>query len=923
MAKEISRRSFLKGAAAGAVGMAVASLSGATVFAEDGTSSALTGSSAEPAVLPAGYTPTGEDCTYGSFLNPQDASGFHDSGNLSHLFSPLKIGGVTLKNRIMKSAAGSDTHDSANWPNESLAFYGQFCDGGVGMICYEYTGVIPMPSMGLAGMPGDAAPAGMPGMPDGAAGAIPAMDGTAGMPAMDGMPAMPAMDGAAGMPTMDSAPATDAVPATLPESGHPDLSTDAGIPVYKVIADYIHAKGTPVIGQIYDMMAFGGSSSTVKHDFEMENSLTPGTMQSTEAVQTEIQQFIDGAERMQKAGFDGIEINASCSHYFSTFLSRFSNTERTDQYSGETVENRARIITEIIEGIRERLGNEFIIQVLYSGVEENVAHLGDNDLCTTIEEACEFAKLFEKAGASSLHIRSQAYGHHCAGFMPDVFHIQEHGYTGYGTVLDYGKHYVPVQGQYNGYAGLLEVAARIKSCVNIPVGAVGAMDPRVTPDLIDNAIADGKLDYILVTRPLMADPNYCKKLEAGEKDDIAPCTRCMTCFVAPYDRGIPMYCRVNAALSRAFTPDMPEGYDPLPADPKQKVLVIGGGPAGMEAARIAAQRGHTVTLLEKEKELGLTLCELAAIKGPHERIADHLSFLINQLNKYGVTVRTGVEVTADVVKAENPDSVIVAVGGCYSQMDVPGFELVEPAGALAEGMDGENFVILGGQFQGCEAAISLARKNKTINVINTGSKDQVYLNGATWPRLMGKTYLNTKGVKFWHNAVVESIDREGVNFESESGVKMRVPADHVINALPKTTNRALFDELTETGIHVFAVGDCYSPGTIANAVARANIVARNVEKQQQTADALVGDNVYTATAQGIGDVTVSIRVEGGQITEAVVDTSNETQGIGRPLGEQFAQQIIEKHSVDAVSGASLTSGAVNDALMQCLKEAGL
>ena len=156
-------------------------------------------------------------------------------------------------------------------------------------------------------------------------------------------------------------------------------------------------------------------------------------------------------------------------------------------------------------------------------------------------------------------------------------------------------------------------------------------------------------------------------------------------------------------------------------------------------------------------------------------------------------------------------------------------------------MDGERFIILGGQFQGCEAAISLA----------------------------------------------------------------------------------LFDELTAAGMHVFAVGDCYSPSTIANAIARANIVARNVEKQQQTATALAGDQVYTATATGIGDVTVSIRVEGGQITEALVDTANETQGIGRELGKQFAREIVEKHSIDAVSGATVTTNAANQALAQCLKQAGL
>ncbi len=892
MAMDISRRSFLKGAAASAAALAATAIPGAAALAENETRAAEI-TAAAPAAMPAGFAPTGKDCTYGAYLNPQDPAGFVDSGDLSHLFSPLKIGGVTLKNRIVKSAAGSEMQDNDTWPSDAaLAYYGQFCDGGVGMVCYEASTVVPLPAGAMGGIPGLLTDSASAGMPTDAAG-IP------GMPEGDGVSPTPA-----GINSLD-------------------MTTDEGIPAHKAIADYMHAKDTPLIGQLYDMLMAGGASSTAVHEFEMETSFASGRMQTTEEVQAEIQCFIDAAERYYKAGYDGVEINCSCSHYFSTFLSRFANNERTDQYSGATIENRARIVTEVIEGIRARVGNDFIVQVLFSGVEENVASLGHNDACTTIEEACEFAKLFEKAGASSLHVRSQTYGHHCAGFMPDVLHIQEHGHTGYGTIMDYGKHFTPVQGQYDGFGALIEVAAKIKSCVSIPVGAVGAMDPRVTPDLIDRAIADGKLDFILVTRPLMADPQYCNKLKAGQKEDIAPCTRCMTCFVAPYDFGTPMYCRVNASLTRAFTPDMPEGYDPLPAEPAQKVLVIGGGPAGMEAARIAAQRGHSVTLLEKESELGLTLRELATIKGPHERIADHLSYLMHQMNKYGVTVHTGIEATAETVKAEAPDSVIVAVGGCYAQMDVPGFERVEPANTLAAGMDGERFVILGGQFQGCETAISLARRGKTVTVVNTGSKEQMYMNAATWPCMMGKNYLLAKGVKFWHNAVVESITAEGVDIESESGVKVHIPADHVINALPKATNRALFDELTAAGMHVYAVGDCYSPSTIANAVARANIVARNVEKQQQTAAALSGDQVYTATATGIGDVTVSIRVEGGQITEALVDTANETQGIGRELGEQFAREIVEKHSIDAISGATVTTNAANQALAQCLKQAGL
>lgn len=477
MAMDISRRSFLKGAAASAAALAATAIPGAAALAENETRAAEI-TAAAPAAMPAGFAPTGKDCTYGAYLNPQDPAGFVDSGDLSHLFSPLKIGGVTLKNRIVKSAAGSEMQDNDTWPSDAaLAYYGQFCDGGVGMVCYEASTVVPLPAGAMGGIPGLLTDSASAGMPTDAAG-IP------GMPEGDGVSPTPA-----GINSLD-------------------MTTDEGIPAHKAIADYMHAKDTPLIGQLYDMLMAGGASSTAVHEFEMETSFASGRMQTTEEVQAEIQCFIDAAERYYKAGYDGVEINCSCSHYFSTFLSRFANNERTDQYSGATIENRARIVTEVIEGIRARVGNDFIVQVLFSGVEENVASLGHNDACTTIEEACEFAKLFEKAGASSLHVRSQTYGHHCAGFMPDVLHIQEHGHTGYGTIMDYGKHFTPVQGQYDGFGALIEVAAKIKSCVSIPVGAVGAMDPRVTPDLIDRAIADGKLDFILVTRPLMADPQY-------------------------------------------------------------------------------------------------------------------------------------------------------------------------------------------------------------------------------------------------------------------------------------------------------------------------------------------------------------------------------------------------------------------------------
>lgn len=812
----------------------------------------------------------------------------------------------------MKSAAGSETQADPDWPSDSaLRYYEQFAAGGVGMIDYESSNIFPTSmGAGIPGAMGDAAGAegGIPGAEGDAAAADSGISGAAA-----GAPEVPG-----GMVSLD-------------------MSTDGGIAAHQAIADDLHQFGTVVISQVYDMAMATGASSSHVFASDLETSFSNGHMQTTEEVQTEIRQFIDAIERYYKAGFDGVEINASCNHYFSTYLSRYINNERDDQYSGASIENRARVLTEIISGARERIQDDgFIIQVLYSGVEECIDELGADNGCTTVEEACEFARLFEAAGASSLHIRSEAYGHHCAGFMPDVLHINEHGDTGYGSVIDYSKHFCgAIDGSHDGYGGLIEVAAKIKSCVSIPVGVVGSMDPRMAPDLIDGAIRDGKIDFILVTRSLMADPQMPNKLRDGRRDECAPCAHCMTCFVAPYDFGTPMYCRVNPAITRAYTEDMPEGYDPLPADEPKNVMVVGGGPAGMEAARIAAQRGHTVALYEKNEQLGGLLDLLQSIKGPHEKITAHKDWLINQLAVNGVTVNTGQEVTADLVVAEAPDVVIVATGGACVLPEVPGIENANPLtfealqNAFVAGEDvevGERVVIVGARFQACTLALDLVRQGKTVTMLNRGPQDEYFMNAPTWPRMMGKKWLLSKGMRLFSNCAIQQVEANSVTFQTEYGTTNTVEFDTLIAAEPMVEDRALFDAVSEICAETYAVGDCYSPNTIANATARANIMARRVGSgavEGQQAVELEGDAVYTATAVGMGDVTVSVGVSGGAVVSASVDTSNETQGIGRDLGEGFVQQIVEKGSIDAVSGATITSTAVQEALADCLAQAGI
>lgn len=887
----ISRRNFLNATAATAVGaiglVALPALTACNSTTDEGSTTSSEAAAGTPEEL--------DEFTWGSIVNPQEKLDAATT-DFSAIFSPLQIAHKTLPNRLCKSCAGSELQSSNDWPDEAaLSFYEEFCKGGIAMIDYEPSTVSALPGMGG--------------------------DPTEGM--LD-------MEGGATEPTADMGMSS---PVGL------NISTDEGIPAHKAIADLVHKYDVVLIAQMYNLMsATGAASSQTIPESALETSLVTPIMQSIEDIHATQRDFIDAAGRYKKAGFDGIELNCSCNHYFSTFLSRYANNERTDEYGAATLENRARVVTEIIEGIRKEVGEDFIIQVLYSGIETNIAELGGDDLCITMEEGIEFAKIFEKAGASSLHIRAQLYGHHNAGFHPDILHFHEHGDTGYGTVIDYNRHAQGmINGSYHGAGALIEVAAKIKSAVSIPVGAVGYMDPRTSPDLMNNAIADGKIDFILMTRPLMADPHIARKLEEGRRDEVAPCTRCMTCFVAPFDFGVPMYCRVNPALTRALTEEMPEGFDPTPAATTKEIMVIGGGPAGMEAAQIAARRGHTVSLYERNKVFGGLTNLAARIKGPHERIADFNAYLVRMMEVNGVKVTVDTEVDLDLVKSEDPDVVVVAVGGLFdslsdsadsgdnvismgdlyneliSDQDLDEFSVVK----------GDHIVMYGARLEACGVIEYLVKRGKRVTVLNPGPESEIYMGAPTWPRMMGRVWLRKTGVKFYNNVKLDTINAGSVSFITEYGISMDLPYDQIIDGRPMLANLELFDSIKDAGFDVRAVGDCYAPGPIVNAVARANLVARKIEFPEASIVDELAPNQYAATAVGIGDVLVVITVEDGKIIDALVDTSNETEGIGRGLGVQFTNQIISTGDFDAVSGATLTSTAAREALASARERAGI
>ena len=265
-----------------------------------------------------------------------------------------------------------------------------------------------------------------------------------------------------------------------------------------------------------------------------------------EDIAAEQARWVTIAQFLQEMGFVGIEINAAGFNLGEHFLSRFHNT-RTDAYGIGSLENRARFVTETIKQIKAACGNDFVVQVLIDCIEEN-DNLSNNaglatpdnavtnpyNTVTTIEEGIGFAKLFEAAGCDLMHLRLGPLGYHPAQFGSDLYFLLNgiEGATGYGTQWDFSSHWQgQLIGNHSGAGMLIDIVGRYKQALSIPCGTVTYMDPAHAPDYFEKALADGKVDFFLMNRPLTVDNQYVNKLREGRVDEIAPCTRCFHCHI--------------------------------------------------------------------------------------------------------------------------------------------------------------------------------------------------------------------------------------------------------------------------------------------------------------------------------------------------------------------------------------------------------
>jgi 2,4-dienoyl-CoA reductase (NADPH2) len=350
------------------------------------------------------------------------------------------------------------------------------------------------------------------------------------------------------------------------------------------------------------------------------------------------------------------------------------------------------------------------------------------------------------------------------------------------------------------------------------------------------------VDFISFNRRLMADPELPNKIASGRLEDIVPCTGCLTCF-DNNERGLPPLCQVNAALGKD------KEYEIKPAEKKKRVMVVGGGPAGMEAARVAVLRGHKVILYDKENKLGGSLPLAAMVKGfEREDTLSLIRYLRIQVAKLGVDIRLGKEANQSVIEEIKPGVLIIAGGGVHDIPEVPGINRrnVVTSKALHRKLKsylrffgprvlrwltnfwmplGKRVVIMGGNIQGCQVAQFLVKRGRKVTIVDTAKEiGDGLLEIFVKPFLLN--WLAEKEVTMMTEVNYEEITDKGLVITTKKGRRQTIEADTIVTAMPLLPNTELLKSLKGRVREIYSIGDCNEPHLIVNAIADGSRIAR-------------------------------------------------------------------------------------------------
>ncbi|WP_339684571.1 FAD-dependent oxidoreductase [uncultured Pseudoalteromonas sp.] len=691
-----------------------------------------------------------------------------------HLLKPGKVGGLTLRNRIMMAPMGSNYADPDGHCSERIqAFYEARAKGGVGLIT--------MGSIAIA------------------------------------------------------------FPAGTAEPYQVGISKDEFIPGLKALTERVHKHGAKIAVQLQHAgktavrdLAEGRelwvpSLPPAPPQSDIMQAVTPTelstfvrppadkpvtikVMEKADIVQM-VEWFAAAAKRAQQAGFDAIELHSAHSYILAGFLSSYYN-KRDDEYGG-SIENRARLLLEVIAAIRERVGQNFPLWVRLDAHELNTPG------GITLEDCIAVSKMVEQAGVNAVSISAYA-------------------------TLTTGSAFTAAPLVHKP-AGFLDWAAAVKKEVSIPVIAVG----RLEPDIADAAIASGKCDFIAMGRKLLADPELPNKLTADREADIRPCIYCYVC-VSQVFINQRVKCAVNAATGKEFELKV------IMTDKPKHIVVVGGGPAGIEAAVTASERGHKVTLLERSKRLGGTLF-FAALAYPEN--GKLLDYHLRQLAQSKVTVKLNTTATPKLISTLNADEVFVATGASRGMPDIQGCELSHVwsgeqlrqlltgevstntsnkltalqrlmlgAGntlGLTKHVDklqrlshlwmplGKRVTIVGGGLVGLELAEFLAERGREVTVIEAGRNLGIELSIVRRWRVLD--HVRQLGVTLITQADVTAIVTHAVHYKVDEQPRSCL-ADTVVMATGITTDNSLTNSLIAAGHTVKDIGDCNDVAYIEGAI---------------------------------------------------------------------------------------------------------
>lgn len=609
---------------------------------------------------------------------------------------------------------------------------------------------------------------------------------------------------------------------------NPVNNPDGFVNGMKYLMDGVHEHGAKIFVQL---TAMNGRAAHAESEEELKPTPAPAPIQNVwdptlenraitkEEIKLYIKNFAEVAFLVKQAGGDGVEIHAVHEGYLLDQFVIASLNKRTDEYGG-SLENRLRFPIEIVQAIKAKCGDDFPVSLRYSARSYTKAF---NRGALPGEEFEEFGRDMEESLIIARKFQDAGY---------DLLNCDNGNYDSW-----YWAH----PPMYMPKACNLDDVAKIKEVVDIPVVCAGRFDE---PDVAEEAIASGRIDMMGMGRPLLADPDLANKFQSGDLDAVRPCISCHQGCLGRIFQFKDISCAVNPACGRE------KSWALTPASKTKKIVVVGGGLGGMEAARVCALRGHTVDLYEKTGELGGVF--VAASRPDFKDDDKHLlAWYIRQMSELGVNVHMNSEVTKDMLKGLEYDELFVATGATERKLTTPGLDGNNVTYAIDtlrnSKIEGENVIIIGGGLTGCEIAYMLGREGKKVTIVEMSETiiNSFGLSAANYNMLM--ELLDYYKVKVIKNAVVESYaDGKATVIETIKNYpnianrakmlfavgpqgmpkKHEIPADHIVISVGYNKNNDLYDQLQ--GDNIYLIGDAKQPANIMEAIWAAYEIAKDI-----------------------------------------------------------------------------------------------